>query len=137
MDRVLSETMRTATVAIVTVFVLVTSSAVNAQEFQYQFRDTPTADADVVVVRHTLTQGPGADFYITGRVFNRGVKPARNVRVVYTVTNKHGAKYPTGPVYLNPSDIPPRSFADFEARVPLSIDPRDVFVQAHAEWNKE
>lgn len=51
MDRVLSGTMRAATVAIVTVFVLVTSSAVNAQEFQYQFRDTPTADADVVVVR--------------------------------------------------------------------------------------
>lgn len=107
-----------------------------AQEFQYEFRDGPRPEADVVVVRQSLRQGPGADFYLVGRLFNRGLKPANNVRVVVRLTDKYGAQYPTNPIYLNPSDIPPTTFVDFEGRILPSFDPRDVFIQARAEWSE-
>jgi hypothetical protein len=107
-----------------------------AQEFQYQFRDTPRPEADVVVVRHSLRPGPGSDFYIIGRLFNRGLKVANNVRIIVTVTSKEGVHYPMNPIQLNPSDIPATSFADFEGRLTSVTDPRDLFVQVRAEWNQ-
>jgi hypothetical protein len=106
-----------------------------AQQFQYQFHDRPTDEANVVVVSYDVKQGPGSDSYLVGRVFNRGLKPAHNVRIVYSVRNLHGAFLPTNPYYLNP-DIPPTSFADFEIRVPFFLDLRDHFVTVRAEWDR-
>ena len=53
-------------------FILLFAATTAAQEFRYEFHDTPRPGADVVVERHTLRQGPGTDLYLVGRVFNRG-----------------------------------------------------------------
>ena len=71
----------------------------------------------MVVANHTLQVRGSADVWMVGRVFNRGLKPARNVRVVPMLTNLYGSRLPTNTFYLNPPDVPPTSFANFEARV--------------------
>ncbi len=109
---------------------------VAAQEFQYEFRDGPRPEADVMVVRHSFRRGPGSDLYLVGRLFNRGLKPANNVRVIVTVTDRYGAPYPSNDIHLTPSDIPATSFANFEGRLLAISDVRDVFLQVRAEWNK-
>jgi hypothetical protein len=90
------------------------ASASRAQEFQYQFQDKPTPEANVMVVSYDLKTGSGADSYLVGRLFYRGQQPARNVRILYIVRNLYGASLPTAPYHLNPPDIPATSFADFE-----------------------
>jgi hypothetical protein len=117
------------------VFVLLVAATAAAQDFRYEFHDTPSPEADVVVARYTLRQGPGADLYLVGRVFNRGLKPAKNIRVVYTLSDPNGAQYPTNPIYLNPPDLPPTNFANFEGKILARVDPRDVYVQVRAEWD--
>jgi hypothetical protein len=117
-------------------FLLIFAAAAGAQEFRYEFHDTPSPDADVVVVRHTLRQGPGADLYLVGRVFNRGLKPAKNVRIIYSLSDPNGAQYPTNPINLNPPDLPPTNFADFEGKILVRVDPRDVFIQVRAECDR-
>jgi hypothetical protein len=112
------------------------ASAAGTQQFEYQFQDRPYEEANVVVVSHSIKQGSGSDSYLVGRVFNRGIKTARNVRIVYSVRNQYGASLPTNPYSLNPSDIPPTSFADFELRILYFVDPRDNFVTVRAEWDK-
>ena len=104
-------------------------------QIQYQFQDQPRPEADVVVVNHTLQVRGSAEVWMVGRVFNRGLKPARNVRVVPLLTNLYGSRLPTNTIYLNPSDVLPTSFADFEARVGSSMDVRDVISHATAEWD--
>jgi hypothetical protein len=128
---------RGATVSKLAAFlgIFLIASVAAAQQFQYQFHDRPTDEANVVVVSHDVRQGSGSDSYLVGRVFNRGLKPARNVRIVYSVRNLHGAFLPTNPYYLDP-DIPPTSFADFEIRVPFFLDLRDHFVTVRVEWDK-
>jgi hypothetical protein len=116
--------------------VVLLASLAWAQQFQYQFQDKPTEEANVVVVSHGIKQGSGSDSYLVGRLFNRGLKPARNVRIVYIVRNQYGAALPTNPAYLNPSDIPPTSFADFEVRIPFFVDLRDHVVTVNVEWDK-
>jgi len=117
--------------------ILIAAAApVASQQFQYEFRDSPRPEADVLVVDHRLRPGPGSDLYIVGRLFNRGLQPANNVRVMVTVTNRYGARYPSNPIYLTPSDIPATSFADFEGRLLSISDPRDIFLQVRAEWNQ-
>ena len=115
-------------------FVFVVASPANAQ-FRYEFHDRPSPEANVIVVSHSLQQGSGAEIYLVGRVFNRGLKPARNVRVVYSIRNQSGAQLPGNPIYLAPSDIPPTSFADFRERLPALFDPREYFIQVFAEWD--
>jgi hypothetical protein len=119
-------------------FLIFLASAVPAasQQFQYEFRDSPRPEADVTVVRHSFRTGPGSDLYLVGRLFNRGLKPAHNVRVIVIVTDRYGARYPSNPIYLTPSDIPATSFANFEGRLLSITDARDVFLQLRAEWNK-
>lgn len=117
------------------IFVAVAAPVV-AQEFQYEFRDSPRPEADVTVVRHSFRTGPGSDLYLVGRLFNRGSKPAYNVRVIVIVTDRYGARYPSNPIYLTPSDILATSFANFEGRLLSITDARDVFLQLRAEWNK-
>ena len=119
-------------------FLILAATAVPlaAQQLQYEFRDSPRPEADVMVVGHSLRPGPGSDLYIVGRLFNRGLQPANNVRVMVTVTNRYGARYPSNPIYLTPSDIPATSFADFEGRLLSITDPRDIFLQVRAEWNQ-
>ncbi len=78
-------------------------------QIQYQFQDQPRPEADVVVVNHTLQVRGSADLWMVGRVFNRGLKPARNVRVVPLLTNLYGSRLPTNTIYLNPSDVSPTS----------------------------
>jgi hypothetical protein len=112
------------------------ATPVVAEQFQYEFRDKPRPEADVMVVRHGFRSGPGSDVYIVGRLFNRGLKPAHNVRVIVTVTDRNGAPFPTNPIYLNPSVIPATSYADFEGRLLSISDPRDVFIQVRAEWDQ-
>jgi hypothetical protein len=86
------------------------------------------------MVRHTFRQGPGADLYLVGRVFNRGLKPAKNVRIIYTPSDKNGTPYPTNPIVLNPPDLPPTNFADFEGKILARVDPQEVFVHVRVEW---
>jgi len=104
-------------------------------QIQYQFHDQPRPEADVVVVNQTLQVRGSADVWMVGRVFNRGLKPARNVRVVPMLTNLYGSRFPSNTIYLNPSDVPPTSFANFEARVGSSMDVREVISHATAEWD--
>jgi len=112
------------------------ASAAGAQ-FRYEFQDKPSPEANVMVVWHSLHQGPSAELYLRGRVFNRGLKPARNVRIVYSIRSlSGGAQLPGNPIYLTPSDIPPTSFADFQGRLPAIFDPREYFVQVSAEWDE-
>lgn len=113
---------------------MILSSTVAAQEFHYEFHDTPSPEADVIVVRHRLRRGPGADLYLVGRVFNRGLKPAKNVRIIYTLSDKNGAQYPSNPIALNPPDLSPTNFADFEGKILVRVDPQEIFLQVRAEW---
>ena len=106
-----------------------------AAQIQYQFQDQPRPEADIVMVNHTLQVRGSADVWMVGRVFNRGLKPARNVRVVPLLTNLYGSRLPSNTFYLNPSDVPPTSFANFEARVGSSMDVREVISHATAEWD--
>jgi hypothetical protein len=48
----------------------------------------PRAEADVVAVRCELRVLGGAELWLVGRVFNRGLKPARNVRLLPNLTNR-------------------------------------------------
>ena len=105
-------------------------------QFRYEFHDTPYPEANVVVVSHSLRQGPSAELYLVGRVFNRGLKPARNVRIVYSIRSPAGAQLPGNPIYLSPPDIPPTSFADFQGRLPALFDPREYFIHVTAEWDE-
>ncbi len=62
-----------------------------AAQVNYQFHDTPRPEADVMVVNYSL-RSVGTEVWLVGRVFNRGLKPARNVRVVPTITDRNGAR---------------------------------------------
>jgi hypothetical protein len=111
-------------------------STAAAQEFRYNFQDEPYAEANVVVVSHKIVPGESAQWFLEGRVFNRGVKPAKNVRVVYSM-RRDGVQMPGNPIYLSPADVPATSFASFRERLPQLLDPRDVFLTVRAEWDKE
>lgn len=115
-------------------FALLVALPATAQ-IQYQFHDQPRPEADVVVANHTLQVRGSAEVWMVGRVFNRGLKPARNVRIVPILTNLYGSRYPTNIIYLNPPDVPPTSFANFEGRVATSLDVREVISHATAEWD--
>ncbi len=112
-------------------------ASVAGAQFRYEFEDKPSPQADVMVVHHSLRQGPSAELYLVGRVFNRGLKPARNVRIVYSIRSlSGGAQLPGNPIYLTPPDIPAKSFADFQGRLPAIFDPREYFIQVTAEWDE-
>ena len=121
---------------IVTLSLLLVTISTFAQDWQYQFQDRPSPDANVVVVFHNVRPGSGVDWYVSGRVFNRGLKAAKNVRVIYEVRRSGMVMY-TGAVPTTPEDIPPTSFADFDGRIPIYFDPRDHTVQVRAEWSRE
>jgi hypothetical protein len=112
---------------------IVVVSAV-AQEFRYNFNDKPYSDANVIVVSHKLVPSESNQWFLEGRLFNRGVKTAKNVRVVYSMI-RSGANMPGNPIYLSPSDIPPTSSANFRERLPQISDPRDVSITVNAEWD--
>ena len=105
-----------------------------AQEFRYNFNDQPYPEANVIVISHKLVPRESSQWFLEGRVFNRGVKTAKNVRVVYSMI-RSGANMPGNPIYLSPSDIPPTSSATFRERLPQISDPRDVFITVTAEWD--
>ena len=105
-----------------------------AQEFRYNFNDQPYPEANVIVISHKLVPRESSQWFLEGRVFNRGVKTAKNVRVVYSMI-RSGANMPGNPIYLTPSDIPPTSSATFRERLPQISDPRDVFITVNAEWD--
>ena len=87
-------------------------------QVSYRFNDTPRPEADVIIVSHVL-QTNGAAMWLVGRVFNRGLRRAHNVRIRPNLTGKYGTRPPTITLYIAASDIPPTSFADFEGRVSL------------------
>lgn len=66
-------------------------ASVAGAQVQYQFQDTPRPEADVMVARYVL-QIRGTEMWLVGRVFNRGLKPARNVRINPNLTGKHGTR---------------------------------------------
>ena len=105
-----------------------------AQEFRYNFNDQPYPEANVIVISHKVVPRESSQWFLEGRVFNRGVKTAKNVRVVYSMI-RSGANMPGNPIYLSPSDIPPTSSATFRERLPQISDPRDVFITVNAEWD--
>ncbi|HVO95674.1 MAG TPA: hypothetical protein VMT22_22655 [Terriglobales bacterium] len=113
---------------------LVATVSAVAQEFRYNFNDQPYPEANVVMVLHKLVPGESNQWFLEGRVFNRGVKTAKNVRIVYSV-ERSGVRMPGNPIYLYPSDIPPTSFANFRERLPQVSDPRDVYLTVNVEWD--
>jgi hypothetical protein len=115
--------------------VLVWVTTTQAQEFRYQFQDQPYPEANVVLVQHKIIPGESNEWYLEGRVFNRGVKPAKNVRVVYTLW-RYGARLPGNPIYLNPGEVPATNFAFFRERLPQLSDSRDIYVTVNVEWDK-
>ncbi|HEY7220019.1 MAG TPA: hypothetical protein VH985_16650 [Candidatus Binatia bacterium] len=119
--------------AVIAVLLVAIASTTRAQ-VNYQFNDSPRPEADVIVVNSTL-QLRGTDLWLVGRVFNRGLKPARNVRVQPNLTNRYGTRLPGYTVTLYPSDIPATSFANFEGRVLLSTD-TEVIARATVEWDR-
>ena len=108
--------------------------SVSTAQVNYQFNDTPRPEADVIVANVAL-RGTSRDLWLVGRVFNRGLKPARNVRILPTITDLNGSRYPTNTFTLTPSDVPPTSFANFQVRVLAAVDPGNAIVRATAEWD--
>ncbi|HEU0209697.1 MAG TPA: hypothetical protein VFQ78_12055 [Candidatus Udaeobacter sp.] len=102
-------------------------------QVKYQFNDTPRPEADVIIVNHVL-QATGTEMWLVGRVFNRGLKPAHNVRVTPNLTSKYGTRPPASTLYIATSDIPPTSFADFEGRVALYSD-LEISARPTVEWD--
>jgi hypothetical protein len=45
-----------------------------AQEFRYNFNDQPYPEANVIVISHKLVPRESSQWFLEGRVFNRGVK---------------------------------------------------------------
>ena len=113
---------------------LILLAAARAQEFRYNFNDKPYPEANVVIVTHEIVPGESNQWFLEGRVFNRGVKPAMNVRVVYSA-RRSGVEMPGNPIYLNPGVIPPTSFANFRERLPQISDPRDIFLTVNVQWD--
>ena len=126
--------MRSRVTLIVAVATLIVIASAAAQEFRYNLDDKPYPEANVIVVSHKLVPGESNQWFLEGRVFNRGVKTAKNVRVVYSMI-RSGANMPANPIYLSPSDIPPTSSANFRERLPQVSDPRDVYITVNAEWD--
>jgi hypothetical protein len=114
---------------------LVWSTTASAQTFRYQFQDQPYPEANVIIVEHQIVPGESSQWLLEGRVFNRGVKPAKNVRVVYTIW-RSGARLPGNPIYLTPGEVPGTSFASFRERLPQLTDPHDAYVTVTVEWDK-
>ena len=102
-------------------------------QVNYRFNDTPRPEADVIIVSHVL-QTAGREMWLVGRVFNRGLKPAHNVRINPNLIGRYGTRPPAITLYLAPSDIPPTSFADFEGRVALYSD-LEVSARPTVEWD--
>ncbi len=121
---------------VIFVLLLLIAAIVHAHQFQYQFQDKPPEEANVVVVSHGIKQGSRSDSYLVGKVLNRGLTPAKNVRILYTVRNLYGAQLPTNQIFLNPPDIAPTSFADFDGRLHQTIDLREHVVTVNVEWDK-
>ena len=114
-------------------FYLLTATA--AAQVNYQFNDSPRPEADVVIANYRLVID-GAETWLIGRLFNRGLKPAHNVRVIPNLYNsRSGGSLPATTIDLRPSDIPPTSFADFSDRVSMFAD-RDVVARPTAEWSQ-
>lgn len=109
-------------------------ASIASAQVRYQFDDTPRPEADVIIVDSALRVRGGGELWLVGRVFNRGLKPARNVRVLPNLTNRYGTPLPAYKVMLYPSDVPPTSFANFEGRVLLSAD-TDVIANATVAWD--
>ncbi len=109
---------------------LLTTAA--AGQVQYQFNDSPRPEADVVVVSSQLSTD-GSEMWLTGRLFNRGLKPAHNVRIMPNLYSKYGISLPANVIDLQPPDIPPASFADFGGRVALYSDV-EIVARPTAQW---
>ena len=102
-------------------------------QVNYRFNDKPRPEADVIIVQYGLA-GNGGEMWLVGRVFNRGLKPAHNVRINPNLVSRYGTRPPANMVYLTPSDIPPTSFADFEGRVALYSD-LEISARPTVEWD--
>ena len=87
----------------------------------------------MIIVNHVL-QATGTEMWLVGRVFNRGLKPAHNVRIKPNLIGKYGTRPPAITLYLASSDISPTSFADFEGRVALYSD-TDISARPIVEWD--
>jgi len=65
---------------------------ISAHEFEYQFLDSPSKAANVIVTSQTLSRNSTVHLNrLIGRVFNRGEETAHNVVVRYEVLNADGA----------------------------------------------
>lgn len=109
-------------------------ATVAAGQVQYQFNDSPRPEADVIVVSSQLSMS-GSEMWLTGRLFNRGLKPAHNVRITPNLYSKYGILLPANAIELQPPDIPPTSFADFSGRVALYSD-AEIVARPTAEWHR-
>lgn len=128
-----SEMLMTRLIFLMALFLV--AASVSAQDWQYQFQDRPSPEANVVVVFHQVREGSQRESRISGRVFNRGLKAARNVRVICEL-RRSGVVVSTTEASTIPENVPPTSFADFDARIPIYFDPRDHTVHVRTEWSQ-
>jgi hypothetical protein len=122
--------------SIATLGVLIFALVVHAQVFEHQFQEPPTPDANVIVISKWLRLEADGYHSVSGRVFNRGLKPAKNVRVVFAIRDLNGVILAQGSVPTLPDEIPATSYADFRQKLLWRVDPREVTFTATPEWSQ-
>lgn len=115
---------------------LLAAGALDAQVFQHQFQDPPSADANVIVIAKGLRREADGFHSVSGRVFNRGLKPAKNVRVSFEVRDAYGVMLASGSAYTLPDEIPATSYADFRQKLLWRVDPGEVTLSTKTEWSQ-
>jgi hypothetical protein len=115
---------------------LMAAAVLQAQVFQHQFQDPPSPDANVIVISNGLRREPDGFHSVSGRVFNRGLKLAKNVRVSFEVRDVNGVMLASGSAYTLPDEIPASSYADFRRKLLWRVDPREVTLSTKTEWSQ-
>ena len=105
------------------------------QEFQYQFKDSPSPEANVIVTKFKRV-GRSTSARLVGRVFNRGEATAKNVVIEYQVRNPHGVTKVKGKINAIPKNMPGKTFADFNGRIVGITDFNGLSIHTEPKWRK-
>jgi len=110
---------------------------ISAHEFEYQFLDSPSKEANVIVTSQTLSRNSTVHLNrLIGRVFNRGEETAHNVVVRYEVHNADGAVVMRGKIPSLPKNIPGKTYADFNGKIVGRLLGPGEFIYTVADWGK-
>ena len=115
---------------------MIFASIAHPQVFEHQFQEQPWPDANVIVISQGLRLEADGYYSVSGRVFNRGLKPAKNVRVVFEVRDINGVLLANGSAVTLPDEVPATSYADFRQKLLWRVDPWDVTLTTRTEWSQ-